>query len=361
MRSAPTYWFGRSMSHEAGRGEPASARAAVPQRNPAHRLHPARDPDADRVRRDQPGHQVGGLLRRTALGVERQAAGRIRQPGVQPGGPGDVVGLLARLRHAAAGHLLHGGRREPRAVEQGRLDAAQELGRVQARQRAAALADRGPRPPRRSPQCPWLASGIRGLIKTRTRFTYRPREAAVAVPDIPPGFDFTDPEIYTTRVPAEELAELRRAAPVWWVAQRRGSAGFDDEGYWAVTRHADIIDDLQDARRLLVLGEHRADPLSPRACPASRSRCSGSSCSTSTRPSTPSCAASSPAALPPGPSATCARPSPTAPSASWRRRSNPAPATSSRTSRPSCRCRRSANCSASRRRTGARSSPGRTG
>jgi len=63
----------------------------------------------------------------------------------------------------------------------------------------------------------------------------------VTVPDIPPGFDFTDPEIYTTRVPAEELAELRRAAPVWWVTQRRGSAGFDDEGYWAVTRHADIL------------------------------------------------------------------------------------------------------------------------
>ena len=30
MRSAATYWFGRSMSHESGRGEPASARAAVP-------------------------------------------------------------------------------------------------------------------------------------------------------------------------------------------------------------------------------------------------------------------------------------------------------------------------------------------
>jgi cholest-4-en-3-one 26-monooxygenase len=63
----------------------------------------------------------------------------------------------------------------------------------------------------------------------------------VAAPDIPPGFDLTDPDLYTTRVPAEELAELRRAAPVWWVAQRRGSAGFDDDGYWAVTRHADIL------------------------------------------------------------------------------------------------------------------------
>jgi cholest-4-en-3-one 26-monooxygenase len=64
----------------------------------------------------------------------------------------------------------------------------------------------------------------------------------MAVPDIPPGFDFTDPDLGWSRVPAEELAELRRAAPVWWVAQRRGSAGFDDEGYWAVTRHADIVD-----------------------------------------------------------------------------------------------------------------------
>jgi len=63
----------------------------------------------------------------------------------------------------------------------------------------------------------------------------------VGAPDIPPGFDFTDPDLYTTRVPAQELAELRRAAPVWWVAQRRGSAGFDDDGYWAVTRHADIL------------------------------------------------------------------------------------------------------------------------
>ena len=63
----------------------------------------------------------------------------------------------------------------------------------------------------------------------------------MAAPDIPPGFDFTDPDLYTSRVPAQELAELRRAAPVWWVAQRRGSAGFEDDGYWAVTRHADIL------------------------------------------------------------------------------------------------------------------------
>ena len=64
----------------------------------------------------------------------------------------------------------------------------------------------------------------------------------MAEPDIPPGFDFTDPDLYARRVPAQEFAELRRTSPVWWNAQRRGSAGFDDEGFWAVTRHADIID-----------------------------------------------------------------------------------------------------------------------
>jgi hypothetical protein len=35
----------------------------------------------------------------------------------------------------------------------------------------------------------------------------------VAVPDIPPGFDFTDPDLYAVRVPAEEFAELRAVAP----------------------------------------------------------------------------------------------------------------------------------------------------
>jgi len=63
----------------------------------------------------------------------------------------------------------------------------------------------------------------------------------VAEPRIPTGFDFTDPEIYVHGLPHEEFAEMRRNAPVWWIPQRRGSAGFDDDGYWAVTRHADVM------------------------------------------------------------------------------------------------------------------------
>ncbi len=64
----------------------------------------------------------------------------------------------------------------------------------------------------------------------------------MAEPSIPPGFDFTDPDLYAERVPADELAELRRTAPVWWNPQPRGASGFDDEGYWVVTKHADVLE-----------------------------------------------------------------------------------------------------------------------
>jgi cholest-4-en-3-one 26-monooxygenase len=60
-------------------------------------------------------------------------------------------------------------------------------------------------------------------------------------PQIPAGFDFTDPELNLRGVPTAELAELRRVAPVWWCATPRLAGGFDDEGYWVVTRHADIM------------------------------------------------------------------------------------------------------------------------
>ncbi|GAA4724518.1 cytochrome P450 [Phytohabitans rumicis] len=63
----------------------------------------------------------------------------------------------------------------------------------------------------------------------------------MAEPRIPEGFDFTDPDILVHGVPHEQFAELRRAAPVWWNPQVRGSAGFDDDGYWVVTRHADVM------------------------------------------------------------------------------------------------------------------------
>jgi cholest-4-en-3-one 26-monooxygenase len=59
-------------------------------------------------------------------------------------------------------------------------------------------------------------------------------------PDLPPGFDFTDPDLNAERLPVEELATLRRTAPIWWNAQPVGVGGFDDGGYWVVTKHKDV-------------------------------------------------------------------------------------------------------------------------
>ena len=62
----------------------------------------------------------------------------------------------------------------------------------------------------------------------------------MAGPNLPPGFDFTDPDIYTERLPVEELAELRKSAPIWWNEQPLGVGGFDDGGYWVVSKHKDV-------------------------------------------------------------------------------------------------------------------------
>ena len=61
-----------------------------------------------------------------------------------------------------------------------------------------------------------------------------------ASPDVPTGFDFLDPDLNVVRLPVEELAELRRNAPVWWCEQQIGKGGFNDGGYWVVTKHKDV-------------------------------------------------------------------------------------------------------------------------
>jgi cholest-4-en-3-one 26-monooxygenase len=59
-------------------------------------------------------------------------------------------------------------------------------------------------------------------------------------PQIAPGFDLTDPDLYVQRVPHEEFAALRRAEPVRWNPQP-SDMGFNDDGFWAVTRHKDVV------------------------------------------------------------------------------------------------------------------------
>ncbi|MCB0931901.1 MAG: cytochrome P450 [Mycobacterium sp.] len=59
-------------------------------------------------------------------------------------------------------------------------------------------------------------------------------------PNLPPGFDFLDPDRNVERLPVDELAELRKVAPVWWCEQQIGKGGFNDGGYWVVTKHKDV-------------------------------------------------------------------------------------------------------------------------
>jgi cholest-4-en-3-one 26-monooxygenase len=62
----------------------------------------------------------------------------------------------------------------------------------------------------------------------------------VAQPQLPEGFDVNDPDTYAVALPRAEWAELRRTAPIWWQSQPRGRDGFDDDGHWVLTRHADV-------------------------------------------------------------------------------------------------------------------------
>ena len=71
----------------------------------------------------------------------------------------------------------------------------------------------------------------------------------MVAPQLPFGFDFTDPDMYRLRIPVEEFAELRGTAPVWWNPQPKGIAGFGDDGYWVVSRHAEVKEVSLDHQR----------------------------------------------------------------------------------------------------------------
>ena len=62
----------------------------------------------------------------------------------------------------------------------------------------------------------------------------------MAAPNLPAGFDFTNPDIYATRLPTEEFAEVRRAAPIWWNEQPLDVGGYGDGGFWVVSKHRDV-------------------------------------------------------------------------------------------------------------------------
>ena len=111
------------------------------QADAAHRLDAAGDADVDGARRDQAGDQPVGLLAAAALAVDRHRADVLRQPGDQPAHPGDVVGLLAELRDAAADDLLDVAGVDAGLLDERLLRGAQQLGGVQAGQPSVPLAD----------------------------------------------------------------------------------------------------------------------------------------------------------------------------------------------------------------------------
>jgi cholest-4-en-3-one 26-monooxygenase len=62
----------------------------------------------------------------------------------------------------------------------------------------------------------------------------------VPSPNLPPGFDFLDPDVSVKGLPVAELAEVRKSEPIFWVDVPGGTGGFGDKGYWAITKHKDV-------------------------------------------------------------------------------------------------------------------------
>ncbi|MCW2754567.1 MAG: hypothetical protein JWQ32_1978 [Marmoricola sp.] len=63
-----------------------------------------------------------------------------------------------------------------------------------------------------------------------------------AAPVLPAAFDPTDPELNEGAIPLQEFLEIRATSPVFWVEQApEARAGFLDTGFWAITKHADIL------------------------------------------------------------------------------------------------------------------------
>jgi cholest-4-en-3-one 26-monooxygenase len=63
-----------------------------------------------------------------------------------------------------------------------------------------------------------------------------------AAPVLPAAFDPTDPVLNEAAIPLQEFLEIRRTSPVFWVEQEpEARAGFLDTGFWAITKHADIL------------------------------------------------------------------------------------------------------------------------
>ena len=62
----------------------------------------------------------------------------------------------------------------------------------------------------------------------------------MAPPIISADFDFLDPDVNLVGLPVAELAHLRESEPIRWVDVPDGCGGFEDNGYWLLSKHADV-------------------------------------------------------------------------------------------------------------------------
>ena len=69
----------------------------------------------------------------------------------------------------------------------------------------------------------------------------------------PTDIDLLDAEQYRRGFPHETFTRLRREAPVFWQPFPDGFAGNEDEGFWVLSRHADVQAANRDAERFHAL------------------------------------------------------------------------------------------------------------
>ena len=67
--------------------------------------------------------------------------------------------------------------------------------------------------------------------------------------------DLTDLDRFADGFPHDLFTELRATAPVWWQEPTEHTPG--GEGFWAITRHADLLAVVRDPVDLLVRDRSR--------------------------------------------------------------------------------------------------------
>ena len=176
-------------------------------------------------------------------------------------------------------------------------------------------------------------------------------------PNIPAGFDFLDPDVNLAGLPVTELAELRRSQPVHWVDVPGGTGGFQDNGYWLVSKHKDVKE-VSLRSEVFSSWLNGAIPVWPPEMTREQVDLQRSVMLNMDAPHHTRLRKIISRGFTPAPSGACRR------SSTCARRTLPrpprprAPATSSSRCRASCRCRPSPDCSAFRRTTATSSSAG---